>query len=314
MTTFPYCQIDAKQCAEGRAPTPMVEYACTLRPLPPRIIFRTMMNARCRLSVERARKLAALAQASGPEGDGARRRLEAMATRDPSLEWLLTEGALKIHEIELTVPSWIHAELLLIVAERLGCEVAEGTLYCNRPIYHRVSGPQGRLRQVIEHYERFVDPISAVMDVAGRAAMKACSLPEQVSGEPGEELDFADLDAESLAALLPKLNQLLAQRKRIDAALARVPVQALQTASKRLAALVTPAVTTPRVLLPCASKAWNCPSLTYAEFLTLHKSFFPASELYEFELEYKYRDGLRLYPPTRRYRTCSELAVDCDDG
>lgn len=263
--------------------------------------------------VDRGRKLAAMAQTEGPEGDGARRRLRVLATAHPELSWLLAEGALEPDEVHLDAPTWIHVELLEHLAERLDCELHDDPTRVVRSrrakgagAVRRLTGPRGRLQQAEAFYSRHTDLISAAMDIAGHAILDQCTLP----GTPPvvDDTDDTEFDLEEITEFLGVLDRWIAWRSRLSAALADVPSTALQTVTKRLAALLAPALRTPTVTLPDTTRAWNDAALTYPEFIAVHAAWFPRSELLEYEIRYKFRDGYRLYPPTRRYRLCRQLA------
>jgi len=247
---------------------------------------------------DRARKLAAMAQAPGPEGVVARERLQILASSHPELAWLLAPGALQPDEIVVDAPTWLHVRLLQQLAERLDC-IVDG-----QSPELTLCGLRGAIGTVMAHYDRYADPLSAAMDVAGRALLSHCVLPPDVAA-PLEEGTPGDLDG-----LIPELQRLIARHERFARVLAPVPADALRATSERLAALLAPAFQTPKVTLSGVSRAWDDQALTYPEFVIVHRAHFPASTLLEYELRYLYRDGKRLYPPTRRYRLCPELARD----
>ena len=71
----------------------------------------------------RALALARMGAGEGAEAEGARRRLEKMIAEHPDLAYLLADGALATTTAWVDVPTPMHGNLLILLANSDECEV-----------------------------------------------------------------------------------------------------------------------------------------------------------------------------------------------
>lgn len=271
----------------------------------------------------RAEALARMSAEPGPEGAGAKRRLDAIVRTHPDLAYLQDASALSTVCVATDVPTPMHVHLLLILTESHRCTALSadvpGTASEIPLARWSVTGTAADVRHTLQEYELHRDALLVLFDVLANTYLEGV-LAEEVSKLDDEmDVDDEDGDDEQILKILASLmadqepepsrydQYEGARRGHLNQILSRLPKSALRKTSEKLVHLSTPSRGTPAVMLADRAMAWNDPDMTFEQFLAAYRAMFPASQRFEYKLLYDFRDGYRLYPPTRRLRLCREL-------
>jgi len=269
---------------------------------------------------KRARALARHAAEEGPEGEGAKRRLDTLIQKHPDLAYMLEDGAAEYDTITVSAPTPVHVELLDLLAASRDCEVTYASVAGDDPalVQWSLSGLRADIHRTMDAYNAHGDALLSLFGQIGRSYLGAVFAAEELASEERSEPDEDQL-SRLIADLMSATTQptpyevyVAAQRQRLNALEAKMPRFAIAALCAKLVQLAATIHSEPSLLLGERTVVWNDPDLSFEDFLASHQAMIPNSAIEETSLGFLYRDGYRLYPPTRRLRLCRELTKDAD--